>query len=127
MASKGAGTYTRAVSLQQDFILRAIRQLAAAVAKALGSARAGQPEEALSTLDRSIGSGLGLPLSLLLKLTPQSFLSVLGHDKALAALEALRARAEILDQLGRVSDAAECRAMVKAVSAQLDGIKSNSS
>ena len=111
------------MSLQQDFILRAIRQLAEAVARALGAARAGRPEEALLALDRSIGTGLGLPLSLLLKLTPQSFLSVLGRDKALAALEALRARAAILDQLGRTVDATECRAMVTAVSAQLAGIQ----
>jgi hypothetical protein len=109
------------VSLQQDFILRAIRQLAAAVARALGAARAGQPEEALATLDRSIGSGLGLPLTLLLKLTPQSFLSVLGRDKARAALEALTARAEILDQLGRIEEARECRAMIAAVGATLAG------
>jgi hypothetical protein len=114
------------VSLQQDFILRAIRQLAEAVARALGAARAGQPEEALLALDRSMGTGLGLPLSLLLKLTPQSFLSMLGHDKAHAALDALRARAEILDRLGRTRDATECRAMVTAVSAELAGIRPSS-
>lgn len=120
------GLYTRPVSLQQDFILRAIRQLAEAVARALGAARAGKPEEALLLLDRSIGAGLGLPLSLLLKLTPQSFLSVLGRDKALAAMDALRARAEILAQLGRTREAAECAAMVTAVSAQLAGIHPDS-
>jgi hypothetical protein len=114
------------VSLQQDFILRAIRQLAEAVARALGAARAGEPEQALLALDRSIGTGLGLPLSLLLKLTPQSFLSVLGRDKALAALDALRARADILDQLGQAAEATECRAMVRAVSAQIAGLQSDS-
>lgn len=120
------GLYTHTVSLQQDFILRAIRQLAQAVARALGAARAGKPEEALLALDRSLDAGIGLPLSLLLKLTPQSFLSVLGRDKARAALDALRARAEILAQLGRTREAAECEAMVTAVSAQLAGIQPNS-
>ena len=114
------------MALQQDFILRAIRQLAAAIAQALGKARAGQPEEGLATLDRAIGAGLGLPLSLLLKLTPQSFLSVLGRDKSLAALDALEARAQLLDQIGRADDAAGCRAMIKAVGAQLAGIQPNS-
>lgn len=120
------GLYIHPVSLQQDFILRAIRQLAEAVARALGAARSGKPEEALLALDRSIGTGVGLPLTLLLKLTPQSFLSVLGRDKASAALDALRARAEILSQLGRTREAAQCQAMVSAVSAQLAGLEPNS-
>jgi hypothetical protein len=52
---------------------------------------------------------------------------VLGRDKALAALEALEVRVLILDQLGRAADAAGCRAMIKAVGAQLAGIQPNAS
>lgn len=90
---------------RQDYIERVIQKLAEAIAQALGLARSGRPDEGLTLVDDAIASGLGLPLPMLLSLTPETVWSLLGPQKARSFAEALRARAGILSQAGRTNEA----------------------
>ncbi len=93
------------VSFRQDYIERLIQKLGQAIARALGLARSGQHEEGLAIVADAIASGVGLPLPMLLTLTPETVLSLLGPDKARSLAEGLRAHAEILKLAGRTPEA----------------------
>ena len=86
---------------RQDFIERLIQKLAEGIARALGVARNGQPDEGIALLEGAVTSGFGLPLGMLLKLTPDTVRSLVGVDRAPALADALRAYAEILKLAGR--------------------------
>ncbi|HEV8551399.1 MAG TPA: hypothetical protein VGQ57_20270 [Polyangiaceae bacterium] len=103
------------MSLRQDFIQRAIQKFAEAIARALGLARGGQPEEGLSVIDDALASGLGLPVPMLLGLTPDTVWSLLGPEKSRAFAEALRTRALILDGAKRTSEAVRCEQLAEAL------------
>lgn len=101
--------------LRQDFIQRAIQKLAEAIARALGLARSGQAEEGLSVIDDALASGLGLPVPMLLGLTPDTVWSLLGPQKSRAFAEALRARALILTGANRANEALRCEKLAEAL------------
>jgi hypothetical protein len=93
------------VPFRQDYIERLIQKLAESIARALGVARSGQPDEGVAILEGAIASGFGLPLAMLLKLTPDTVRSLVGIDRAPALAGALRAHAEVLKLAGRDVDA----------------------
>jgi hypothetical protein len=112
---------TRGVPLRQDYIERLIQRMAEAVARALGVARAGQPDEGVAIIDEAVASGFGLPVATLLGLTPETVFSLLGPDKARSFAEALRTRTALLMNAGRVDEANRCERMAAALE-RLDGI-----
>lgn len=79
------------MSIRRDYLERLIEQLAEAVARALGLARNGRTEAGVELLEQAIASGLGMPLPMLLKLTPETVASLFGPERARALVEALRA------------------------------------
>jgi hypothetical protein len=103
------------VPLRQDYIERLIQRMAEALARALGVARAGQPDEGVAIIDEAIASGFGLPLEMLLSLTPETVSSLLGPDKARSFAEALRTRTALLMNAGRVDEANRCEKMAAAL------------
>ena len=90
---------------RQDYIERLIQKLAEGIARALGVARSGQPDAGIAELEGAVASGFGLPLAMLLKLTPETVRSLVGVDRAPALVEALRAHAEMLKLAGRETEA----------------------
>jgi hypothetical protein len=120
----GTGARTRAqrvalrlssLPLRQDYIERVIQRLAEAIARALGVAKAGQPEEGIAIIDDAIAAGFGLPVPMLLGLTPQTVWSLLGPDKARSFAEALRARATLLAGAGRADERTRCENLAAAL------------
>jgi hypothetical protein len=93
------------VPFRQDYIERLIQKLAETIARALGVARSGQPDEGISLVEDAVASGFGLPLGMLLKLTPDTVRSLVGVDRAPALAEALLAHAEMLKLAGREAEA----------------------
>jgi len=92
-----------------------IQKLAETIARALGLARSGQHDEGITLVEDAIASGLGLPLSMLLGLTPETVRSLVGEDRVPALVEALRAYTEMLRLAGRRD--AEARAAERLVNA----------
>lgn len=78
--------------IRDDFIMRMVAQLAAAVARMLGLRNAGQHEEALREAEQA-HSLLGLPAGLLDRVDAATLASILGHQPA-----KLTAVADVLDQ-----------------------------
>lgn len=101
--------------LRQDFIERLIQRMAEAIARALGLARAGRPEEGITILDEAVASGCGLPVPMLLGLTPETVWSLLGPEKARSFGEAMRTRTTLLMGAGRLEEAKRCDQMVGAL------------
>jgi hypothetical protein len=93
------------MSFRRDYIERLIQKLAEAIARALGVARAGRTDEGIEMLEDAVASGYGMPLPMLLKLTPATVFSLLGPDRARLLAEALRAHASMLELAGRADDA----------------------
>ena len=100
---------------RRDYIERLIQKMAEAIARALGRARSGQTEEGLALVEKAIASELGMPLAMLLKLTPRTIVNLLGEEKARLLGQALEARGEILKLAGRADDAQESLATAEAV------------
>ncbi|HSU38064.1 MAG TPA: hypothetical protein VLJ38_00820 [Polyangiaceae bacterium] len=94
------------MSFRQDYIERLIQKLAEAIARALGLARAGRGEEGIELLEDAIASGLGMPLPMLLKLTPETLFSLFGKERSALLAEALRAHEGMLAAAGRADEAA---------------------
>src|SRR5262245_56484750 len=89
--------------------------MAEALARALGLARSGQTEEGKAALEKAVAGELGMPLPMLLKLTPRTIVNLLGEEKARLFARALETRAEILRLAGRSGDAEESFATAGAV------------
>lgn len=66
---------------EKDWVLRLAQQIAQFVARALGLARAGRPEDALAELQRASSGGLGVELSALLVLSADSAVALLGDPR----------------------------------------------
>lgn len=109
------------MAFRRDYIERLIQKMAEAIARALGLARAGKTEEGIDTVEKAIASELGMPLAMLLKLTPKTMVNLLGEEKARLLVDALRARAEMLQLAGRTNDADESFATASAVDALVGG------
>jgi hypothetical protein len=111
------------LSFRKDYIERLIQKLAETMARALGLARSGQAEAGIDMLEDALGSGFGMPLPMLLKLTPDTVWSLFGPDRALLLAEALSAHQAMLELAGRTADAQKSKnlasALEKRASAQL--------
>lgn len=96
---------------QQDYILRMIGLWGQAIRRALESLRLGHGGAALEFAEEAIGIALDGDPSLALRLTPDGLVAYLGIGGALDVRrvkmvgDALDARAEALDALGRVDEA----------------------
>src|SRR5688572_9978473 len=85
---------------RQDIILRAIEQIAAAIAKALGFARAEQFQEALDAV-REGKSALPIVPGMVDALAPEALLQLLGKEHSLALVALFDAEADALAGLER--------------------------
>jgi len=92
-----------------------IQKLAETLARALGLARSGQHDEGIALVEDAVASGFGLPLSMLLGLTPDTVRSLIGAERVPALVEALRAYTEMLKLAGRASEARAAERMVSAL------------
>ena len=101
--------------LRQDYLERLIQRMAEAIARALGVARAGRHEEGIAILDEAVASGCGLPLPMLLGLTPETVWSLLGPAKSLSLAEALRTRTTLLMGAGHVEESKRCEKLADAL------------
>ena len=99
--------------IRQDYIERMIQKLAETIARALGIARSGQHEEGIALVEDAVASGFGLPLSMLLGLTPDTVRSLIGEAKVPALVEALRAYTEMVRLAGREAEAHRSERLAK--------------
>jgi hypothetical protein len=106
------------MSFRQDYIERLIQKLAEAIARALGLARAGRREEGIELLEDAVASGLGMPLPMLLKLTPDTLFSLFGKERSTLLAEALRAHEGMLVAAGRAGEAERSGALAAALEAR---------
>src|SRR5688572_5152364 len=104
---------------RQDYIERLIQKMGEAIARALGLSRSGKVEEGILAVENAVASQLGMPLAMLLKLTPRTIVSVLGEEKARLLVDALQAHAEMTRLDGRSTEADQSVATAEAVQALL--------
>lgn len=106
---------------QQDYILRIIGLWGQALRRALESLRIGQGGDALDYSEQAIGLALDSDPALVLRLTPQGLVAYLGIGGAIDVrrvkmlADALDARAEALESLGRDTEADLDRARAAAI------------
>jgi hypothetical protein len=93
---------------REDWIERAIRQIAEAIAHALNLAASGRAEEAADALDRAWTSQIGLRRADVRALDDASLAALLGPKVELAA-RALEAEAAIAELRGDTDEAARAR------------------
>jgi hypothetical protein len=105
------------MAVRRDFIERLIQKMAEAIARALGLAKSGATEEGIKAVETAVAAELGMPLPMLLKLTPTTIVSLLGTEKARLLVDALRAHAEMLELAGRPLEARDSRATADGVQA----------
>jgi hypothetical protein len=105
------------MAFRQDYIERLIQKMAEAIARAVGLARSGNVDEGIAALENAIASQLGMPLSMLLKLAPQTIVSMLGEEKARLLVDALDARAELERLADRTLEADQFVATAEALRA----------
>jgi hypothetical protein len=86
---------------QSDYIERLIRQVAQAIAAALGLAHAGDPQRALEDLDATWSSAIGLRRADLERLDAKSLRAILG-PKCEAAVRLLEAAATLQETRGDI-------------------------
>ena len=103
------------MSYEQDYIKRLLQKLGEVLARALGLGKAGKHDESLQVLEQGVGSELGMPFAMLLRLQPQAVVSLLGPEKAAAFAEALRARSLLFGLAKRDLDAADSASRAAAV------------
>ncbi|HTQ05927.1 MAG TPA: hypothetical protein VMI54_18830 [Polyangiaceae bacterium] len=108
------------MSFRQDYIERAIRKLAEMVARALGLARSGEAEAGLTLLEDAIASTFGMPLPMLLKLTPETVWSLFGPERARMLAEALTTHHAILELQGRGAHGEASKELALALTRRAD-------
>jgi len=101
--------------IRQDYIERMIQKLGETIARALGLARSGKQDEGISLVEDAVASGFGLPLSMLLGLTPDTVRSLIGEARVPALVEALRAYTEMLKLAGRDAEARTAERLLTAL------------
>ncbi len=94
--------------LQRDLVMRAIEQLGAAVARALGLSAAGRHAEAFECIEAA-RSALPLGPGMVECASAESLVKMLGPDRARALAELLEAEARVLEQMGRARRAERSR------------------
>jgi hypothetical protein len=101
---------------RQDFIERLIQQLAAAIAHALGIARAGRTAEALDELHDAWSKALGLSRDDAVRLDPATLRSLLGSKRELAAT-LFDSEAKVHELRGDLAAAADARRLAATLRA----------
>ena len=101
---------------RQDVILRAIEQIAAAIAKALGFAQAAQFQEALDAV-REGKSALPIMPGMVDDMAPEALFQLLGKEHSLALAALLDAEADVLAGLKRDVLAERSRHRARALEA----------
>ena len=106
---------------QRDYILRLIAMAGDMVRRAMERIRGGQPAEALEMLEQAVQRLANTSPRLLERLTPEGLVTFLGAggppDPRVAATlaDALDARADALDALGRADETGLARAQADAL------------
>lgn len=106
---------------QRDYILRLIAMAGDMVRRAMERVRGGQPAEALEMLEQAVQRLANTSPRLLERLTPEGLVTFLGAggppDPRVAATlaDALDARADALDALGRAAESELARAQAAAL------------
>jgi len=119
------------VQYQNDYILRIIEQMGAALREAFRRFRDGEPaEETLELTNQAIGLVVDMDPELFLRLAPPSmvsFLEISGFDDRLVIklAEALELQAEILLSEGALIEAGVRREQAAAVLASIDPAHAN--
>jgi hypothetical protein len=90
---------------QEDFILRLAKRIGEVLARALGLAKQGHHDESVQALEQGVGAELGIPFGMLLRLDAASAARLLGKEKAMQLVAALRTRAVLFGIAGRDDDA----------------------
>jgi hypothetical protein len=86
---------------ENDYVLRLVKQLGAALARVLGLKKAGRLEEAQQAIDEAWSELLGLPPGLLGSLDEHTLRGMLKHrDACAAAADLLDAEADLLAARG---------------------------
>ena len=116
---------------QNDYILRIIEQMGAAIREAFRRFRDGDPvEEPLELTNQAIGIVVDMDPHLFLRLAPPSmvsFLEISGFDDRLVTklAEALELQAELLLSEGALIEASVRRDQAAAVRASIDPANAN--
>jgi hypothetical protein len=113
------------MSYEQDYIKRPLQKIGEVLARALGVGKGGNYDESLQILEQGVGSELGMPFAMLLRLDPKSVVSLLGPAKASAFAEALRVRATLFGLAQRDADAKASMALAETIEAMLAGSRSS--
>lgn len=100
---------------RQDYIERMLQKLAETIARALGLARSGEADAGLDLLEDAIASGFGMPLPMLLKLTPETVWSLFGPERSRMLAEALTTHHAMLEVAGRGSDGEASKKLASAL------------
>jgi hypothetical protein len=105
---------------EQDYIKRLLQKIGEVLARALGVGKGGNYDESLQILERGVGSELGMPFAMLLRLEPKAIVSLLGIEKASAFAEALRVRATLFSLAHRDADARNSAASAETIESILE-------
>ncbi len=102
--------------LRDDYVMRMVRQLAAAIARIAGLRNIGRDEEALAEIERVWGELFGLPPGLLDSMSPEALEAFLGApEKTRLVAELLRHEADLLERRGDSARAARKRSLGDAL------------
>ncbi len=104
---------------EQDYIKRLLQKVGEVLARALGVGKGGNYDESLQILEQGIGSELGMPFAMLLRLEPKALVSLLGPVKASAFAQALRTRATLFGLARRDADSKLSAARAETIEALL--------
>ncbi|MBI4512274.1 MAG: hypothetical protein HY698_21755 [Deltaproteobacteria bacterium] len=92
---------------REDYLLRFVKQLAAALARVAGLRKSGEHEQALQEIQETWDELLGMPPGLFESMSADALTAILGSpEKARAVASLLHEEAAVLRTLGR-SEAAE--------------------
>ncbi len=96
--------------LQDDWLLRTLRELAALVARALRLGKSGAVDEAQQLIDEAWSRQVGMPRRMADRLDPKTLASALGPVRRQVAIELLLGEAQLLELGGAAERARERRA-----------------
>ncbi len=105
--------------LEDDYILRAVRQIGEAIARAMGLAKQGKTDESVDTLEGAIEALTSLPSALVETLDAASLRQMLGHERAQRLVELLQALATVHAGAGDEASAAKVRLRASAIATLL--------
>jgi hypothetical protein len=109
-----------AMGYEQDYIKRLMQKIGEVLARALGVGKGGNYDESLQVLEQGVGSELGMPFAMLLRLEPKAVVSLLGPAKASAFAEALRTRAALFGLAHRDADAKLSAGLAETIESLLE-------